>query len=237
MKKLYLLPNLLSPSSTWQFSPPPIDALIAESSRGGRAYLKRFFSSLSLPLYLLNEHTKEVDKLLEIQETNVGLVVDAGLCCIADPGAKLIEQAHKQGITVHTYPGPSSILMALQLSGLTGQKFYFHGYLPKDKDLLSSSIKKMEKNVTHIFIETVYRNKKLLDCLLKAGSPHDHLCLAFDLTGEKEKVFSLSLKTWIEKPPSIEEYLQFPCIFLFYPTLQEKRENGKTYQKKTRYKF
>src|SRR5262249_13098213 len=144
---LFLLPNLLDETLAWEpFLPASVaaavqslDGLIAESEKEGRRYLRRFVNHermAATPIRLLNEHTqpKEIGELLEplIRGERWGLISDAGLPCIADPGAPLVLLAHEKKIRVETFSGPSSIVMALQLSGLSGQRFAFHGYLPRE---------------------------------------------------------------------------------------------------------
>ena len=195
MKKLYLLPNSLHEESTWSYTPPQIDALIAESDKGGYQYLKRF-AMPKVPVYLLNEHTDKPSDLLKISEENVGLVSDAGLPCLADPGSPLVAAARKKGIVVEAIPGPNSIVMALQLSGFSGQAFTFHGYFPREEKDLVAKIRSLPKGMAHLFIETPYRTEKLFKMLLSILQPQDQLCVACELMGPNSFVETHSIQEW-----------------------------------------
>ncbi len=195
MKKLYLLPNSLHEESTWSYTPPHIDALIAESDKGGYQYLKRF-GMPKVPVYLLNEHTDKPAELLKISEENVGLISDAGLPCLADPGSPLVAAARKKGIAVEAIPGPNSIMMALQLSGFSGQAFTFHGYFPREEKDLSLKIRSLALAMAHLFIETPYRTEKLFKMLLSILQPHDQMCVACELMGPNSFVETHSIQEW-----------------------------------------
>lgn len=211
MKTLYLLPNILHEQSTWQFTPPVLDALIAESEKGGRTYLKRFCHA-TLPIHLLNEHTKKPLELLNLKEARVGLISDAGMPCLADPGAQLILAARQRGVVIQAFPGPSSIILGLMLSGFSGQAFTFHGYLSRDVGELAKQIRSFSKRMTHIFIETPYRNDKMVDHLLKNLNENDLLSIAWNLTAPDEGVITQSVKNWKTQPlPSFDKK---PAVFL-----------------------
>jgi 16S rRNA (cytidine1402-2'-O)-methyltransferase len=195
MKKLYLLPNSLHEESSWSYTPPHIDALIAESDKGGYQYLKRF-GMPKVPIYLLNEHTDKPAELLKIVEDNVGLISDAGLPCLADPGSPLVAAARKKGIAVEALPGPNSIMMTLQLSGFSGQVFTFHGYFPREEKDLAAKIRSLPKGMAHLFIETPYRTEKLFRMLLGILQPQDQMCLACELMGPNAFVETHSVQEW-----------------------------------------
>lgn len=195
MKKLYLLPNVLHEESAWSYTPPPIDALIAESDKGGYQYLKRF-GIPKVPVYLLNEHTEKPSQLLQITENNVGLISDAGLPCLADPGSPLVAAAHKKGIEVEAIPGPNSLMIALQLSGFSGQAFAFHGYFPREEKDLIAKVRSLPKGMAHLFIETPYRTEKLFKMLLSTLQPQDQLCVACELMGPNAFVKTYSIQDW-----------------------------------------
>lgn len=155
--KLFLLPNLLDESLPIEpFFPLSvreavcsIQGLIAESDKMARRYLRKFLSHddmAKMPLAILNEHTKELHELLKpIERGEVwGLISDAGLPCIADPGADLVWLAHQKNLSVSTFVGPSSIVIALQLSGFGGQLFSFHGYLPRELPDLEAKVRELE---------------------------------------------------------------------------------------------
>lgn len=220
---LYLLPNLLSPeadprlwfpAALWKIV-PTLDGLFCESEKEGRRYLKLFDfpegkSFRDVPLRLVNEHTQEAE--IESDQT-WGLISDCGLPLLADPGARLVPKASK----VIALSGPSSIILALMLSGMSGQNFAFHGYLPREEEKRKQKIALLEKRAreegsVHIFIETPYRNKALFDALLHTLSPHTLLCVATDLTGPAEHVETRPIKEWKRRsPPSIHK---LPSIFL-----------------------
>ena len=217
---LLLLPNLLVDSKHHEIFLPSsvdkavstLDGLIAESAGEGRRFLSRFDTkktTQNMPLALFNEHTpdSDIDFLLEPirKGERWGLISDAGLPCIADPGAKLVARAKSSGIIVQTFVGPSSILMSLMLSGLLGQKFYFRGYLQRDELKLAREIKEIEKfsrkeQSTQIFIETPYRNEKLLQALVQHLEPETKLCIAWDLTAPTQGVITQTISQWKKSP-------------------------------------
>jgi 16S rRNA (cytidine1402-2'-O)-methyltransferase len=209
--KLILLPNLLEESLPHeQFLPASvstavhaIQGLITESEKTARRYLRRFLTHeemTKIPLRLLNEHTKEAELkelLAPLQKGEWwGLLTDAGLPCLADPGAELVWLARTHNIAVEALPGPSSIVLALQLSGLLSQRFAFHGYLPRESPALETAISALEKrsqqeSAVQVFIEAPYRSQKLLDLLLNTLHPTTRLCVAASLTTPTERVLSL----------------------------------------------
>ena len=199
MKKLFLLPNLLHEASLWTYTPPLLDALIAESDKGGWTYLKKF-SIPQIPIHLLNEHTSHPADLLKIPQESVGLISDAGLPCLADPGSLLVAAAHSQNIPVEAIPGPCSLTLALQLSGLTGQAFTFHGYFPREEKELIRALRGLTPNMAHLFIETPYRTEKLFQILLKTLQPHDQLSLALELMSPQQRVETHPIRAWKNRP-------------------------------------
>lgn len=221
--KLYLLPNLLEETLPIEpFLPisvntavASIQGLIAESEKMARRYLRRFLSHddmAKMPLRVLNEHTKELAELLQPMEKGEtwGLISDAGLPCIADPGADLVWLANQKKVAVETFVGPSSIIMALQLSGFNGQNFSFHGYLPREVPELEAKVRELEKRPgTHIWIEAPYRSAKMLDTLQRLLQPKTRLCVAVNVTCPNQRVLSRSLADWkaisfpIEKEPAV----------------------------------
>lgn len=227
--KLLLLPNVLEeelpsdpylPSSV-AHAVHALQGLIAESEKAARRYLRRFVSHehmARLPLKTLNEHTdrKELSSLLEpIERGEVwGLISDAGLPCVADPGADLVWLAHEKQLCVETFVGPSSILMALQLSGFNGQRFCFHGYLPREVSDLEAKLKELEKKgkvETQIWIEAPYRSAKMLEAMKRILLPATCVCVALNLTTNRQKVISQSIAKWKKDPLSIEKE---PAVFL-----------------------
>ncbi len=223
--KLYLLPNLLDESLPIEpFFPVSvgeavrsIQGLIAESEKMARRYLRKFLSHeemAKMPLCVLNEHTKEIAELLNPMERGEtwGLISDAGLPCIADPGADLVWLAHKKKIEVSTFIGPSSIVMALQLSGFGGQQFSFHGYLPREALELEARVRDLDlRPGTQIWIEAPYRSAKMLDLLKKVLQPATRLCVAVNLTTASQRVLSQTVAHWRETSFSMEKE---PAVFL-----------------------
>jgi 16S rRNA (cytidine1402-2'-O)-methyltransferase len=225
---LYILPNVLHESQNPRLFLSPqvgqvvaqLDGLICESEKKARWYLKHFDLKVALQqftLALLNEHTQEYKELLApIKKGQVwGLLSDAGLACIADPGCELVGLAHKEAICVQAIHGPCSITQALQLSGMSGQRFCFHGYLPRDKKERQDALRQLEKackqnKETQIFIETPYRNNELLaDCLQVLG-PHTKLCVVWDIDSSQMGIsvkniaeFKQVLPLDIHKKPAI----------------------------------
>lgn len=199
MKKLILLPNALHEESTWSYTTPHIDALIAESDKGGYQFLKRF-GLPKCPVYLLNEHTLKPAELIKIPEATVGLISDAGLPCLADPGSAVVEAAHRAGIAVETIPGPNSLMMALQLSGFSGQAFTFHGYFPREEKELALVLKKLLPNYTHIFIETPYKTEKLFQLLIKHLPDTVHLSISLELMGPQAYSRTDTIAGWKKRP-------------------------------------
>jgi 16S rRNA (cytidine1402-2'-O)-methyltransferase len=230
--ELILLPNLIHEDASIDCYLPPklkdviasLTGLICESEKEGRFFLRRFLDrerAFSLPKYLLNEHTekKALDDLISLlkkQGAKIGLISDAGLPCIADPGSELVYLARKENISVSTYSGPSSILMAIQLSGFPSQSFCFHGYLPREDNELANKLKKIEKTSlleksTQVWIEAPYRTDKMVDFILSTLQGDTELCVASNLTGKEERVEVKNISSWKkEKKP----FGKKPAIFL-----------------------
>jgi 16S rRNA (cytidine1402-2'-O)-methyltransferase len=231
--KLILLPNLLDENAPPEhFLVPDIaiavrslNGLITEGEKPARKYLRRFLTHdqmAALPLRLLNEHTKpeEIKELLApIQRGECwGVLSDAGLPCIADPGAELVALARKASIAIETYPGPSSLLYALQLSGLPAQRFAFHGYLPRESPALENAIAALEKRsqveqASQLFIEAPYRSAKLLATLLATLKPTTRLCVAASLTSPQEKVLQQTVAEWKQRGLELGKE---PTVFVVY---------------------
>lgn len=227
---LILLPNLLHPEAEagWCFPEElrkvvaGLHGLIAESPKEGRQFLKRMGRvPLEVPQKELSEHTseEEIDRILEPMKRGEvwGYVSDAGLPCLADPGAKLVARAKEEKIPVKAMSGPSSIMLALMLSGLSAQSFSFLGYLPREEEELKKAIKTVEKRAreekqTQVFIETPYRNEKLFQILLKNLAPETELCVACHLTAPDEWVETHKIAKWRSLPaPSLKDK---PSIFV-----------------------
>jgi 16S rRNA (cytidine1402-2'-O)-methyltransferase len=148
---------------------------------------------------------------------DVGVISESGCPGIADPGALAVAYAHQHNVQVVPLVGPSSILLALMASGLNGQKFAFHGYLPIDAGEVGKAIKVLEaesrtKNQTQIFIETPYRNNSLMEHLIKHLHPNTRLSIAIDMTGAEESIQTKEIKAWAVNKPSLGKT---PAVFSF----------------------
>jgi 16S rRNA (cytidine1402-2'-O)-methyltransferase len=223
---LLLLPNVIGDDLPHQVFLPSsvdkavasIDGLIAESVKAGRRFLSRFATKKpanDIPLALFNEHTPDadIDFLLEpmLAGQRWGLVSDAGLPCLADPGSKLVWRARQVGIPIQAFVGPSSIFMALMLSGFHGQNFAFNGYLPKESAALQIALTKLQKRSqqeksTQIFIEAPYRNQQTLELAIHALSDETLFCAAWNLTSQNQGIVSQPVKLWKKSPlPNLDK--------------------------------
>ena len=196
-----------------------LDTFIAERAKTARAHLKAMGHPRPLQelhIHELNEHTKAADlpallaPLLNGQD--VGLMSEAGCPAVADPGADLVKAAHSKGITVVPLIGPSSILLALMASGLSGQRFCFHGYLPAKEPERTKKIRELEtaarKNAsTQLFIETPYRSTALLDALVAALSPDTFISVGADLSLPGQLLRTQTAKDWKGKSETVKDRL------------------------------
>jgi 16S rRNA (cytidine1402-2'-O)-methyltransferase len=185
---------------------------------------RQFLKSLGLPLPelhldVLDEHSNPADAVALariLQTSDLGLLSEAGCPAIADPGALLVEQAHRIGARVIPLVGPSSIIMALMASGLNGQRFAFNGYLPQRSPAREQAIQRIEERSrregeSQIFIEAPYRNDQLLAALLATCNPATRLCLATDLTAGAEQVITRTIGEWAKALPKLDRR---PTVFL-----------------------
>jgi 16S rRNA (cytidine1402-2'-O)-methyltransferase len=196
---------------------------IAEDAKSARRFLKAIDHPVPLQeinMQLLNEHTPagSLESLLAPLRSGAhcGLLSEAGCPAVADPGAELVRRAHGAGIRVEPLVGPSSLLLALMASGMNGQHFVFHGYLPVERSERAQKLKALEAQapgVTQIFIETPYRNAVLLDALLEHCRSDTLLCVAADLTLPTQFVATRSISEWKKKPPVLDRRL---AVFLLY---------------------
>lgn len=201
-----------------------IDGIIAESMTGGLSFLKMFQTKKKphhMPICIYNKKTPDTDInfVLEpvIKGETWGLVSDAGLPCIADPGSKIVRKARLKSIDVQAFYGPSSIFLSLMLSGLNGQNFSFNGYLASSKEKMEIEVKELEKrskslHSTQIFIEAPYRNTAILESCLKVLDPNTALCMACDLTYPEQTIISKRVREW--KEVDIQAFHKRPAIFL-----------------------
>ena len=231
--KLYLIPTTLGEEGdpndvlpqTIKRSLDFIDDYIVENEKTARKFIKNIHPEkvqATLRLSALNKHTEasEHSKMLQpcLEGKNVGLMSEAGCPGVADPGAVIVKLAHEKGIQVVPLVGPSSILLAIMASGMNGQSFTFHGYLPIEKDEKKASFKTLErvsfeKNQSQIFIETPYRNNKLLEDLVQTLHPETHLCIATDITLPTEYIKTKRVAAW--KKESVDLHNR-PAIFIIH---------------------
>ncbi|WP_017774662.1 SAM-dependent methyltransferase [Paraburkholderia kururiensis] len=231
---LYLIPNTLGEGDADSLAAVLPHAVrtraaglhyyIGENAKSTRAFLKKVGTEQpvqAIEIRELNVNTPpgEIDKLLEpvLAGTDAGLVSEAGCPAVADPGALLVRRAHERGVKVVPLVGPSSILLALMASGLNGQSFAFHGYLPVDAGERAKRLRELEQQSrkskqTQIFIETPYRNRALLDALISICAPSTLLCVAADLTLPTETIASRPVSAW-KKAPALDLQKR-PAIFL-----------------------
>ena len=234
--KLILLPNVLDESLPHEpFLPASVNqavlslkGLFAESDKAARRYLRRFLSHEEMQkvaLAPLNEHTqaKELAELLKpvLSGETWGVVSDAGLPCIADPGANLVRLARKKGVAIEAISGPSSLILAIQLLGFPAQAFSFHGYLPREEVLLEKALKEMNglsKKGTQIWIEAPYRSAKMFDAALRFLDSDSVFGVAVQLTTPYERVEAHPIREWkqIDFPLGKE-----PAVFLLTRLLDE----------------
>ncbi|WP_306353834.1 SAM-dependent methyltransferase [Flavobacterium sp. '19STA2R22 D10 B1'] len=230
--KLYLIPITLGDTDPMDVLPQTvkraidfIDDYIVENEKTARKFIKSIHPEKpqpSLRLSTLNKHTEvaEHEQMIKacLEGKNVGLMSEAGCPGVADPGAVIVKIAHERGIQVVPLVGPSSILMAMMGSGMNGQSFAFNGYLPIDKSEKKQALKNFEKlsqdkNQSQLFIETPYRNNKLVEDLLQTLHPNTHLCIACDITLPTEYIKTLRVADW--KRTKIDLHNR-PTIFVIH---------------------
>ena len=185
-----------------------LDHFIAENAKTARAFLKalgvtRPLRDISICELSVNVNDNALVEMLTplFAGHDVGLVSEAGAPGVADPGAVVVDLAHRHSIGVMPLVGPSSILLGLMASGLNGQKFAFHGYLPREKTAKILAIRELEqesrqRNMTQIFIETPYRNEAMFTDLIQTLSPATKLCVASDLTGSDQIIIQQPVAAW-----------------------------------------
>jgi 16S rRNA (cytidine1402-2'-O)-methyltransferase len=223
--RLYLIPVTLGSDDFHKVIPEKVIGLtrqlrffIVENIRSARRYLRLIDKDFPIDdsvFFELNEHTGESDishYLSPIsQGSDIGILSEAGLPGIADPGARIIALAHRKRITVTPLSGPSSILLALISSGLNGQNFTFNGYLPVKPAERSARLRELEKKAAEgfaqIFMETPYRNQKMLETILATCHSETMLCIAADVTLPTEWIRTQSISEWKKDLPSIQNKL------------------------------
>ena len=230
---LYLLPVTLGDTAIDKVLPAynagiirEIKHFIVEDVRTARRFLKKVDREIdidTLSFYPLNKHTSPEDisgYLNPLAEGHsMGVISEAGCPAVADPGADVVAIAQRRNLKVVPLVGPSSIILSVMASGFNGQSFAFHGYLPIEPNERSKRLKELEGRIysehqTQLFIETPYRNHKMLDDILKACRPQTKLCIAANITCEGEYIKTRTVKEW--KGTALPDLSKIPCIFLLY---------------------
>ena len=228
---LFLIPAYLSEESPVEYFAPSIkeyilktDYFFVENEKTARKVIKFFVpekKQSELKLFLLDKYSessdlKEAQKLMKSGQ-DFGLLSEAGLPCIADPGNLMVKWSHENNIKVIPINGPSSIILALISSGFNGQEFTFHGYLPIDREQKKKQILFLENQVqksgySQIFMETPYRNNQLLEDLIKFLNPNTKLCIAANINNPTEEfIKTLKISEWKNKKPELHK---IPAVFV-----------------------
>ena len=229
---LYLIPVTLGDTTIEKVLPSHnkeiilgIKHFIVEDVRSARRFLKKVERSINideLTFYTLNKHTsaEEISGYLKplLGGESMGVISEAGCPAVADPGADVVAIAQRKNLKVVPLVGPSSIILSVMGSGFNGQSFAFHGYLPIDPNERIKRIKVLEQriyseNQTQLFIETPYRNNKMMEDIVKNCRPQTKLCIAANITCEDEYIKTKTVKEWQGKLPDLSK---IPCIFLIY---------------------
>jgi 16S rRNA (cytidine1402-2'-O)-methyltransferase len=221
--KIFLIPVTLGDEDYRRVIPEKVLAVtrslrlfVVEDLRSSRRYLRLIDKNFPIDetvFHELNEHTNEseIGQYLEpvLKGSDMGIMSEAGLPGIADPGSKLISIAHRKKIRVVPLAGPSSILLAIISSGLNGQSFTFNGYLPVRPAERTSKLRELEKKsrdgIAQIFMETPYRNQRMLESILSACSNETLLCIAIDITLPDENIRTMTISEWKKNRPSIND--------------------------------
>jgi len=230
--KLYLIPTTLGDNNPTEVLPITVkkvieetDTFIVENEKTARRFIKKICPEKpqpSLKIFLLNKHTEETDLPSFLapcsRGINIGLLSEAGCPGVADPGADIVKIAHTKNIKVIPLVGPSSILMAIMSSGMNGQSFTFNGYLPIDKAERKTEIKRLERlsfdrNQSQIFIETPYRNNKMLEDLVAILDNNTDVCVACDITLPTEFIKTKTANQWKKNMVDLHKR---PTIFIIH---------------------
>ncbi len=228
---VYLIPSLLDENAVNSISNQILstaekcDVLFVENERTTRRFLKKLSKTFDIDSrrWIVIDKEKPNDAAAAFHQyiktaDNIGIISEAGCPGIADPGQALVAIAHQHGAKVIPLVGPSSILLALMASGLNGQRFKFNGYLPIDNVERQKKIKQLEQesaqqDCTEIFIETPYRNNQLIEAVLNTCQPTTQLCIAADLTGEKEFIKTQQILSWKKEKVDLHKR---PAVFLLH---------------------
>lgn len=233
--KLYLIPTTLGETSALEVIPLSVkkvielvDHYIVENEKTARRSIKAISPGKSQPklqIKLLNKYTDELElpSYLDpcFEGISVGLLSEAGVPGVADPGADVVKIAHQKGIQVVPLVGPSSILMAMMSSGMNGQNFAFNGYLPIEQKQRKMELKRLEKlsfetGQSQLFIETPYRNDKMLQDIVNSVYPDTRVCVACDITLPTEFILTKPASYWKENMPDLHKR---PAIFIIHKGL------------------
>jgi 16S rRNA (cytidine1402-2'-O)-methyltransferase len=226
---VYLVPNVIADTPPGEVIPEgglqvirTLRHFVAEDIRTVRRFLARVGMPVpldELQFYVLNEHTTEAELAglaRPMQLYDIGMVSEAGAPGVADPGSDLVRMAHAQGIPVRPLTGPSSLLLALMASGMNGQHFAFHGYLPVKRAERMEAIRRLEHRAlsegsTQIFIEAPYRNDALLEDILSVCRPATRVCVAAGISSSSEYIRTLPVAEWKCARPKLHK---IPVVFL-----------------------
>ncbi len=227
---LFLIPVPLAESEFSDIVPASVRAIVqqlsifvVENAKTARHWLKWYAHPIEmrqLTIVEINEtdNSATMAKYLAplLAGKSIGLMSEAGCPGVADPGANVVREAHRLGVRVAPLIGPSSLLLALMASGLNGQRFAFHGYLPVDRTLRAKAITDLEQRSkknreTQIFIETPYRNGAMIDALISSCNSQTMLCLATDVTGENQTIVTRNIGEWQMQSPNLDKR---PTVFL-----------------------
>jgi 16S rRNA (cytidine1402-2'-O)-methyltransferase len=229
---VYLIPSLLAEEGVTSIpafitsAVKECQVFFAENERTTRRYLKTLWKHY-LPeeqividdyeWFTIGAETLSAFRQKIREGKTIGIVSEAGCPGVADPGQSLVEIAQQMDAMVKPLVGPSSILLALMASGMNGQQFHFHGYLPIDGQQRIKAIREMEsesakRNCTQVFIETPYRNNQLLEAILKNCQPHTKLCIATEITGKRESIRTRTIHEWKNKTPDLHKQTAIFCL-------------------------
>jgi len=227
--KIYLLPMLLAEGSEQFVLAPEVKnqilslrCFIVENLKTARRYLRKLDPTFDIDgskFYILNKRTelRELNSFIQPAKegTNIGILSEAGVCCVADPGSSVVSLAHENKLEIMPLVGPSSILLALMGSGFNGQHFEFLGYLKKEKGEKIKQLKNIEKKAnsgcTQIFMETPFRNGQILDALFAACRSDSKLCIASNITAPNQIIKTKTIGEWKKSSPNLDK---IPTIFV-----------------------
>ncbi|MDB4138698.1 SAM-dependent methyltransferase [Methylophilaceae bacterium] len=231
LETLFLIPSSLDQDAIYDFMVEEqrskirdLKYFIVENEKSARKTIKKLKLSSPIQELIIVPHNKNtpIDTLTSyikplLEGKNIGLLSDAGVPCVADPGSKIVTLAHQNNIKVVPLVGPSSIILSLMASGFNGQNFRFHGYLPIDKNEKKKKLDSMQKDIlqndeTQLFIETPYRNNQLLDNLITMLDEKINLCVATNLTTDEEIIVRKDIAAW--RKSNLPDLSKKLCIYL-----------------------